>query len=206
MKNVILFALLLFSTLNFAQNSYAVKIGAQTTGINNAIKGDNQNGFGAYVGVSTDFKLDDKFSFQPEILYSYQTFNNVNINLHELTGAPLYDNNYPRFDENYKVHFIKLPLLLKYQPKKLYFEFGGEVGYNLSSKLKFEDHLNEYPTYSGKLDHVNKIQFAALLGSGYQIDEKLGIGLRVGWGLTKFIENYYIKNFNVSAGISYKIK
>lgn len=205
MKKVFLMASLLIPIISIAQNSLGVKVGMQTTGITNAQKGDNKNGFGAYVGLSKSFKFDDEFSFQPELLYSYQSFRNVNINLHELTGAPLYDHSYPRFDEKYSSHLIKLPLLIKYQPQKLYFEFGAEFGFNLSSQLKFEDVLNEYPTVSGKLNGTNKIQLAGVFGSGYDLDERLSIGLRGSWGFTKFMENSYIKNFNVAAGVNYKL-
>lgn len=205
-KFIALFSICLAS-LTFAQKGLAVKVGLQTTGILGAKIGDNKNGFGFYAGLSNSFKLDKTFSFQPELLYSYQTFNNVNVSINELIGGIETEENLrARFDYEYKTHFIKLPLLLKYQPKDIYIEIGPELAYNLSSRVNSEDKFNELPDIEGKVYNTNDFQLALLVGSGYQFNNNISAGLRAGFVFTKFIENSYIKNFNVSFGISYKIK
>lgn len=207
MKKVFLWALLLSPIIIIAQNSLGVKVGALTTGIANAKIGDNQNRFGFYIGGFYNLQMKNGFSFQSELMYSYERFNNVNISTVEyFGGVENPENTQPRFDEYYKKKLVKLPLLLKYQPTKFYVELGPQIAYLISIEGTTEDRLNEFPTIEGKLEDINKLKFSFVFGGGYHLNEKFDVGLRADLGFTKFSEYTYIKNFNVGLGINYKIK
>lgn len=207
MNKLFLIGAILFSVPSLAQQSYGIKVGGQTTGITKAKMGDNQNQYGFYVGGFYTIPLKDNFSFQPELMYSYQSFNNVNVSYTEYFRIGQNDNpTGPRFDFKYKTHLIKLPLLLKYQPNKVYVEAGPELAYLLSVHGKYTDKLNEIPSENGKLENIKHFQAAIAVGGGYKINDRLEAGLRLSWGLTKFSEHSYIKNFNVGIGISYNLK
>lgn len=203
MKKVFLFAILLCSTMSFAQSSFGLKGGAQTTGITNAEIGENQNRFGFYAGGFYNFSINSNLSFQPELLYSYQSFRNVNIEVARLGDSTT---NLPTFDQHYKSHFIKVPLVVKYQPNKVYVEVGPEIGFQLSTKLKIDHTIGTVPTEEVELEDINTFQIAALVGTGYKINDQFEVGLRGGWGFNQLTDNYYIKNFNVSVGLSYRLK
>ena len=206
MKKVFLMALLINPIISIAQSSFSVKAGAQSTGIANAQIGDNQNRFGFYIGGFYNLQMKNGFSFQPELIYSYEQFNNVNISTIEYFGGiENSENTQPRFDEYYKMNLIKLPFLLKYQPTKFYVELGPQIAYLISIKGKKEDKFNDFPSTEGKIEDINNLQFSIAFGGGYHLNEKLDVGLRADLGLTKFSEYTYIKNFNISAGVSYKL-
>ena len=207
MNKVFLFAMFLCSTFNFAQSSFGVIGGAQTTGIANAKIGDNQNRFGFYIGGLYNLQMKNGFSFQPELIYSYERFNNVNISTVEYFGGiENSESTRPRFDEYYNTNLVKLPLLLKYQPTKFYVELGPQIAYLISVKAKVEDKFNDFPTSEGELEDINNLQFSIAFGGGYHLNEKFAVGLRADLGITKFSEYTYIKNFHIGLGINYKIK
>ncbi|WP_313359860.1 porin family protein [Empedobacter sp.] len=207
MNKLFLVGAILFSVPSLAQQSYGLKVGGQTTGITKVEMGDNQNQYGFYIGGFYTIPLKDDFSFQPELMYSFQSFNNVNISFIEyIKQGESINPTEPRFDFKYKTHLIKLPLLLKYQPNKVYVEAGPELAYLLSVHGKYSDKLNEFPSENGKLDDIKHFQAAIAVGGGYKLNDKLEAGLRLSWGLTKFSEYSYIKNFNVGIGISYNLK
>ncbi|RLZ12398.1 porin family protein [Faecalibacter macacae] len=207
MKLLLALTTLFLSTLNYAQHEFSIKLGGQTTGIEDAQIGDNQNRFGFYIGGFYNLQMKNGFSLQPELFYSYEQFNNVNISTVEYFGGiENSESTRPRFDEYYKTNQIKLPLLLRYQPSKIYVELGPQLAYLISVKGKMEDKFNEILKIEGKLEDINNLQFSIAFGGGYELNEKLDVGLRADLGITKFSEYSYIKNFSVGIGISYKIK
>lgn len=206
MKKIILLTFLGLATNIYAQQTFGLTVGGQTTGITDAKIGDNQNQYGFYVGGYYNLPFDQGFSFQPEIMYSFQSFNNLNITYSEYFGGiKNQETTQPRFDFKYQMHLIKLPLLLKYQPNKLYVELGPEFSYLMSAKGNYHDKSNEIPALNGKIENINHFQAALVTGAGYQLNEKLNVGLRLSWGFTEFSEYSYIKNFNVGVGVNYRL-
>ena len=204
MNKKLLVLLLLCGNFALAQNSgFSLKAGLQTTGITNAEIGENQNRLGFYVGGLYNFSINSNFSFQPELLYSYQSFRNVNIEVPRLGNSTT---SLPTFDQHYKSHFIKVPLVVKYQPNKFYVEVGPEIGFQLSTKLKVDHTIGTVLTGETELKELNTLQIAALVGTGYKINDQFEVGLRGGWGFNQLTDNNYIKNFNISLGVSYQLK
>lgn len=206
MKKIFLSTLFLVMMNVKAQQVFGLKAGLQTTGITKAEIGDNQNQYGFYIGIFYNLPLHNAFSFQPELFYSFQSFNNVNLTFSEYFGGIENEQTtQPRFDFKYKMHLIKLPLLLKYQPRKVYVEVGPELAYLISAHGNYHDKLSEIPLQNGKIENVKHFQVAAVSGVGYQLNNKLELGLRFSWGFTKFSEASYIKNFNVAVGVNYQL-
>jgi hypothetical protein len=201
MKKLIALSFILLASFNFAQNSFGVTAGGQTSGITNAKIGDNQNGYGAYAGFYYRTSLNDRFSFQTELAYSYQNIRNLDV----LAPSGIAENSL-MMDYKYQLHYIKLPLLLRYQPNKIYGEIGPELTYLLSGKIGNENEEAGFKNDSD-LKNINALQFNVAIGAGYQINEKLSTGFRFTWGITPIADNlpYDIKVFNIALGINYTI-
>lgn len=201
MKKILLINTLLFSCIIFAQNSFGVTAGGQTSGITNAKIGDNQNGYGAYAGLYYRVGLDRNFLFQTELSYSYQNIRNLDVFL----PAGVAENSM-KIDYKYQLNYIKLPLLLRYQPNKVYGEIGPELAYLVNGKVKMENDEVDFENESSLKD-LNRIQFNVALGAGYQFNDKLDAGFRFTWGITPIATNlpYDIKVFNIALGINYKL-
>lgn len=202
MKKIFIFTTLLFSCLSFAQNSFGIIAGGQTSGITNAKIGDNQNGYGGYAGVYYKVPLNDNFLFQTELSYSFQNIRNLDVGLPSEIAE-----NSMKLDYKYQLHYIKLPLLLRYQPDKIYAEIGPELSYLVSGKVKEESEEINYKNETD-LKAINGLQFNVALGAGYQFNDKLNAGFRFTWGITPIAKNnlpYDIKVFNIALGINYAL-
>ena len=138
MKKLILGTALAFASMVSAQKSdFGLKGGLNTS----FIKGDM--GAGIYLGGVARFKINEKFSFQPELLYAY---NNGNYNtsgkgvMQTYLNAP-YNVAIDAISYNYSYqhqisyHSLSVPLMLAYQiNKKLSVLAGLQLNVILSNK------------------------------------------------------------------------
>lgn len=157
-------------------NAQDVKFGAKT-GLNFAfITGDNSEDLDPntdfHLGVMAEFKISDKFSLQPELIYSGQ-------------GAELNVASEGRISLNY----LNLPLIGKYYvTKQLSLEAGPQIGYLLSTK-------------GGTLDYkdlLKPIDYGVNFGVGYKLDNGLNFGARYNLGLSDIndVDGFTDKNRN----------
>jgi len=114
---------------------------------------DSKNKLGMTVGMFAEFKMSEKFSIQPELLYSRQ-------------GAKI-------GSDKLKLSYINLPVLAKFYPiSKISIEAGPQFGYLIS---KSGGTLSK--------SNYKKIDLSAVVGLNYQISNKIGIGARYNLGL-----------------------
>ena len=124
MKKVLLIAVIALLSLSNV-NAQDVKFGAKT-GLNlSNFKGDLDNveaKIGFNIGAFVEIGLSDKFTFQPELLFSTQGAKSE--------GSEGFDS----YEQTNKVNYLNVPLMLKYAVSdKFALEFGPQIGFLLSA-------------------------------------------------------------------------
>lgn len=158
MKNFLLLAVV--TVLGFLNvNAQEIKFGVKG-GLNFAsVSGDNTKDIDVVTsfnfGVLSEIPISDKFSFQPEIMYSGQ--------------------GYSFNDNTIALSYLNIPLMGKYYVAKgLSVEAGPQIGFLLAAK-------NEKTNVK---DSFNTFDFGVNLGLGYKLENGLNFGVRYNLGLT----------------------
>ncbi|WP_456441474.1 porin family protein [Psychroserpens sp.] len=131
-----------------------------------------------HFGVMAELPISDKFSFQPELLYSGQ--------------------GYAIDRDIINLNYINVPLMAKYYlTKRLSVEAGPQIGFLISAKNESVDIK----------DQVKSFDFGANLGVSYKLDSGLNFGARYNFGLSNIndISGFSNKNQNgvVQVSIGY---
>ena len=178
MKKILLLAVVTVLGLTNV-NAQEIKFGAKG-GLNFAdISGDNTKGNGLvtsfHFGVLSEIPISDKFSFQPEILYSGQ--------------------GYSFNDNTVSLSYLNIPLIGKYYlTKGLSIEAGPQIGFLLAAKNDKTD----------VKDSFNTFDFGINFGLGYKLDNGFNFGARYNLGLINInnLDNSTNKNgvFQLSVG------
>lgn len=172
MKKMLLLAVV--TVLGFSNvNAQKIKFGAKG-GLNFAsVSGDNTKGIDVVTsfnfGVLSEIPISDKFSFQPELMYSGQ--------------------GYSFNDNTIALSYLNIPLMGKYYlTKGLSVEAGPQIGFLLAAKNEKTD----------VKDSFNTFDFGVNFGLGYKLDNGLNFGVRYNLGLTDInnVDNSSIKNKN----------
>jgi hypothetical protein len=156
-------------------NAQEIKFGAKA-GINFAtITGDDTQGVkgrtSLHVGAVSEFVISDKFSIQPELLYSAQ-------------GAKYEDE---VFKETIKLDYLNLPIMAKfYVADGFSLEAGPQVGFLLSAKGKVEAGGESIEADIKEL--FKGIDFGFNFGVGYKLPSGINFGARYNLGLSNIIE------------------
>ena len=152
-----------------------VKFGAKG-GLNFAyISGDNTKNIDAVAafnfGLLSEIPISDKFSFQPEVMFSGQGYS------------------FKDKDNLIALNYLNIPLMGKYYiTKGLSVEAGPQLGFLLSAKDEKKDVKDAFKTFD----------FGLNFGLGYKLENGLNFGVRYNLGLTDInnIDNYSSKNQN----------
>lgn len=158
MKKILLLAVV--TALGFTNvNAQEIKFGAKA-GFNLAsISGDNTKETDAVTsfnfGVLAEIPISEKFSFQPELMYSGQ--------------------GYSFNDNTVALNYLNVPLMAKYYVAKgLSVEAGPQIGFLLSAKNESTD----------VKDSFNTFDFGLNFGLGYKFKNGFNLGARYNLGLT----------------------
>jgi len=144
-------------------NAQEVKFGAKA-GVNFASIGgddtDDVDGLTSFhVGGVAEIMFSDKFSFQPELLYSEKGFSVDDI--------------------DYKLNYISLPLMAKYYVAEGFsIEAGPQVGFLMSAKATDGDDDVDID------DVISSVDFGVGVGVGYKLDSGLNFAARYNLGLS----------------------
>lgn len=157
MKKILL--LTVVTVLGFTNvNAQEIKFGAKG-GLNFAsISGNNSTGSDMVTsfnfGVLSEISISDKFSFQPELMYSGQ--------------------GYSFNDNTIALSYLNIPLMGKYYlTKGLSVEAGPQIGFLLAAKNEKTDVKDSFNTFDYGVD----------FGLGYKLDNGLNFGVRYNLGL-----------------------
>jgi|TARA_B110000902_G_scaffold117907_1_gene138295 hypothetical protein len=149
--------------------------------VSNANNLDSKTGF--VFGVTAEVPFTEKFSIQPELLYSAQDAQKGN-------------------DYWYDLNYVSLPILVKYYIAK---SFTAEAGPQFSFLEK--DELVQMYTYNKNRENTNAENFdlAANFGLGYQFKSGIFFQTRYNLGLIVISENPDIKNgvFQITLGFQF---
>ena len=177
------FAVALIGKVNGQDVKLGVKIGMNIASVNgsNANNLDSRTGF--VLGVTAEIPFTEKFSIQPELLYSAQ-------------GAQQRDN------FKYDLNYVSLPIMAKYYIAK---GITLEAGPQFSFLLK--DQLVPIDIYNGTRENTDaeNFDFGVNVGLGYQFKSGIFFQTRYNLGLIAISENPDIKNgvFQMTLGFQF---
>ena len=155
--------IVILTMLQTAVYSQDYKLGAKA-GINFAnLTGDFQNGktrTSIHLGGVAEFRINDLFAVQPELLYSGQGANADND-----------DNNVV------KINYITIPVIAKYfVTESLTIEAGPQVGFLASAKSTVDGNTTDIKEFTKSMD------LGFNLGLGYVLDQGVFFGARYYFG------------------------
>ncbi|MFB9052260.1 porin family protein [Formosa undariae] len=190
MKKLIVFtgALLFALTSGYAQSdSKAVQFGAKA-GVNfSKLSGDDfqdvdsRTSFNA--GLLAEIPISERFSFQPEVFYSGQGFDVV-----EIDQDNIFDT-----DQNveYQLDYIQVPLLLKvYLIKGLSVEAGPQFGFKIHEEFDSEPNSDGGDFEIDSNDsYVKDFDTSLAFGTSYKFDGGFFVSARYTLGLTNIFED-----------------
>lgn len=184
-----LFFTVALATLVFTAQSYAqdVKFGAKAgLNISNFSGGDADRNslLSFHVGAVSEIPLSEKFSLQPELIYSRQGSEAQNPESVKI-----------------KLDYLSIPIIAKYYLVDGFsLEFGPQASFLINDKAEFIDSdLPDEDTDASGFD------FGANAGLGYDITSDLFVQARYYFGITTVAENPDIKNsvFQLSLGYNF---
>lgn len=133
------------------------------------------------MGVISEIPLSEKFSLQPELLYSTQ-------------GSEAQD------VIKIKVNYLAIPILAKYYLADGFsLEVGPQFSFLVNDKGEYiNSNLPDEDTDASSID------IGANLGLGYSLDANLFVQARYNFGISTVAENPDIKNSVFQVGLGYK--
>jgi len=181
MKKIMLTALIAVITMvSVNAQNFGAKAGVNFAYISGDLTDDLDSRTSLHIGVMAEFEISDKFSFQPELLYSGQ-------------GAKYSESESGySYESTTKLDYLNIPLMAKYYVAEGFsLEAGPQVGFLLSAKDEWEDNFDG-DTDSGSDDikeDVSSIDFGLNFGVGYKLDSGLNFGARYNLGLSNLIDD-----------------
>ena len=160
--------------------SYGLKAGINISTIN---YGDPKSKTGFVGGAFANYKINESISIQPEVLYSMQGYTSTIIG--DFEGSAV------NYKDDTKLHYLNIPIMLRYNYKGIFAEVGPQFGINLRNTLDYEVELDYYGnnvTFSDRLKDIAKtFDFGVGVGLGYEIPKtNLNVNARYMSSLTSF--------------------
>ncbi|CAL2082189.1 porin family protein [Tenacibaculum sp. 190524A02b] len=227
MKKVLLLCAVLSVNYIFSQEiKYGIKGGINSS--NFSQKHTSFTGFspgyisggkvGFQAGFFVEIPLSEKFSLQPELIYSRLRGNNTK-SLQLMSSAGDFTTGHLKGVEKYS--FLELPIMLKYNIfKKFNLEFGPQLQYTLAARVDEDlyvegEKVQQFGGYDFEknssrsiLGEFSKLNFGLNFGASYDINKNIFIQGRYNLGLTKFNESFResfsLKNSNVQISLGYR--
>lgn len=180
MKKVILsaIAVMAFGFANAQDVKYGLKGGLNISNFTGDTDGANlKSRAGFNVGGFVEIKLSEKFSIQPELLYSTQGTKIANI-------GDYLDDEFFTGDINFNLSYINVPVMFKYYvAEKFSIEAGPQIGFLTSAKTKTKLDGFSQTVEDDVKDSFESIDFGLNFGAGYDFTEHFAIGARYNLGL-----------------------
>ncbi len=191
------FAVFAFASVNAQEVKFGAKAGVNLASIGgDAEDADARTSF--HVGGVAEIVISDKFSVQPELLFSSQ-------------GAKSeYTEDFGEFgsfdvEEKLKLSYLNLPVMAKYYVAEGFsLEAGPQIGFLLSADAEVE--VDGESEEEDVKDEFKSIDFGLGFGAGYKLDNGLNFSARYTLGLANIAEDagddFSIQNnvFQISVG------
>lgn len=213
-KLLTVFALMLFSTGLYAQEAFefGIKGGLNLSGYlanddlalyqnNTAVRA------GWNAGVYGRINVSEKFSIQPEILYSLQGVNFVDSEIYvdyiyvENFFAPDYvapvSGTYGEIVAKENLHYLNVPILANiYLTDNFSFQIGPQFGFLMNATARFNteddevnDIFNDFEESNDITGSYNGFSMAAAAGFQLELPSNVDLGLRYNFGLNDIVED-----------------
>src|SRR5690606_10304231 len=182
-----LLGLVAFSTSALAQQEvkFGPKAGVNFANLSGADDSEMKTGF--HVGAVVEIKFNEKFSVQPEVLYSAQgaSFNALGV------------------DGEIKNDYINVPIMAKYYIVEGFsVELGPQIGFLMKSETEVGNITND------SKDFYKSTDFGLNFGLAYDLPMGLFVGARYNLGLSDIRENTNVgdttKNGVIQVSVGYK--
>ncbi|MFV0248377.1 MAG: porin family protein [Tenacibaculum sp.] len=193
MRKLLLIAII---AIGYTVNAQDIHFGAKA-GLNVSIlKGDDipedaKSRISFHLGGVVEFKLSEKFSLQPELIYSVQGSKWLN-----LEGLNYVDENginvtASDVDFTLKLDYINIPLIAKYYVTEgLSLEAGPQIGINVVSEGEVKTQGVSTTVDLKELGaEIKSTDFSLNLGAGYKLKNGLNFGVRYNLGLTSISDS-----------------
>ena len=197
MKKLLFTAIALFIVSGvYAQGiKVGIKAGANLSTITDSDDAKMKLGF--HIGGFLDFKFNERFSLQPELLYSAQGAKYTVTTLWE-------DGAWHNVSGSYAFDYINVPVLLKINITEGFSaEIGPQIGFLIGARWKEKGDGVLVNSGSGT-DNCNTIDVTALAGLSYTFAENFVVSARYGFGLTKIGKSWSDKNSVIQLSVGYK--
>ena len=199
MKKLILIVFLLIytGTTLKAQESvlFGIKGGANFTKMNSEEFADNSSRVGFHVGLLAEIPLGNKFSIQPEVLYSTQ---GTKAEVIMFGGNPTV---------SFHLDYIQVPLVIKwYITQSLAIEAGPSFNFLVKNELGSErvQPLGSFLMFGIESGFGRKFEFGGVLGASYKFGQNLLGSARYVYGLTDAFDSEFndkaIHNYGFQLG------
>ena len=175
-----LFAILTFYGVSFAQTpkvKYGAKTGLNFANITDLSSSSNRTGF--HVGGVAEIFINEKFSIQPELMYSTQGAKyDVDIDFEYIMVNA---------KSTIKLDYLNIPIMAKYYVMDgLSLQAGPQIGINVKAEQEVQA-LGQNIVIKIK-NNTNSIDFGLNFGAGYELPLGVFFDARYNLGLTKIIE------------------
>lgn len=159
------------------QIKFGSKLGMNVANLVGDDAGDAKDIIGFNAGLFVEIPISDKFTFQPEILYSAQG---------SKSEGPLnVDGTTYNVEATLKFNYINVPLMFKYHiANNFSLEAGPYVGFLTSSKLKFKVEGLGSDTVDMK-DNMKSTDLGLGIGMNYEFSDIIFANARYQGGLTE---------------------
>lgn len=180
MRKIILLGFMFCTLFGFSQEiKYGFKAGLNLSSLRGDyptntgnITFDNKSKIGFNIGGFAEYKINNKFSLQPELLISTQGgIFETKYNYHNNT----YGDYYEKVTQTTKLTNLNLPILLKYYVmEKLSLEFGPQIGFVVGAKIKL-DYVDSTNSSNNETIELNGLQDGTFVSGGQTYQYKKGI-------------------------------
>ena len=185
MKKIILITVLaVFCSMANAQDEpikgsdimFGLKAGMNFSMISGDDTDDFDGKFGIHAGIVAEFPLSEKFSIQPELMYSAQGDKGSFVE----EGL--------KMDAELKLDYLVLPVMAKYYVGDGFsLEAGPQIGFTVNSELSVK--AEGMSVTVDLKDLVKDIDFGFGFGLGYKLENGLNFSGRYNVGITNFFES-----------------
>jgi uncharacterized membrane protein len=159
---------------------YGVKAGinfAELWGDDALPESDRKVGYS--LGLYAAYKISKGLKIQPEVIWSLQGESS------EESGR-------------YKISYVNIPVMLKWNHDKVYYELGPQLGLlTINTAKSVPDEL--------KLENFETFDFSVNVGIGYNLTEDWVIGMRYCQGLSNIAQGRDLKNSVLYLGLAHRI-
>ncbi len=200
MKKIIFVLLLIGLPLNAQTKSFGLKGGLNIASLRasiNDMSDASDSKVGVHVGFYGEFPIANKFSIQPELLYS---MNGGNVNEDGQKGG-------------FALNYLAVPIMFKYYPvSKFSVELGPQFSFLTDSSITFDGLSADAKELFANID------LGIGVGANYHVSDKINLNLRYQMGIFNVASSEYqatvreetgansfsIRNNALQFGVGYK--